>query len=170
LYIERLLSARGSVSTEDSANYALESEIRIQKERVNVDFVKLVLEGDTTQDVIMRSGDRIVVPAIRKSIYVFGQVVTPGQLSHVPGESYDYYVRLAGGFTDNARQGDVMIIKRATRQWLDPSETKIEEGDYVWVPKHPERSFGYYMNILGQTASIVGVAVSVVLLTIQLNK
>jgi polysaccharide export outer membrane protein len=170
LYIERLLSARGSVSPEDSANYALESELRILKERVTVDFAKLFLRGDSSQDVVVRPYDRIVVPTVRKSIFVFGQVVSPGNVTFVPGESFDSYVGLAGGFTDKAREGDVMIIKRTTRQWLDPSETEIEEGDYVWVPKEPERSFGYYMSIIGQTASVVSVAVSVVLLTIQLGK
>ena len=63
-----------------------------------------------------------------------------------------------------------MIIKRATRQWLSPKETKIEEGDYVWVPKEPQRTFAYYMNIFNQTAAVITAAVSLVLLAIQLGK
>jgi hypothetical protein len=81
-----------------------------------------------------------------------------------------YYVEKAGGLTDNARGGDIMIIKRANRQWLAPGETTIEEGDHVWVPKELQRSFAYYMNIIGQTASVIGVAVSLGLLVNQLTK
>jgi len=170
LEMERLLSLRGDVSPEDSAYYVLETELRIRKERVTVDFERLVLRGDTTQDVYLRTEDRIYVPSTVRTVYVFGQVVTPGNIPFVPGADASYYVGKAGGETDNARLGDLMIIKRSTRQWLAPDETTIEAGDQVWVPKEPERSFAWYMNIFGQTASVISVAVSVVLLVVQLNK
>ena len=94
----------------------------------------------------------------------------PGNVPFVLGAGYKQYIEKAGGYTDNARTGSVMIIKRVTRQWLSPSDTEIEEGDCIWIPKVPERSSIYYWNIIGQMASIVSVAVSIVLLTIQLNK
>jgi hypothetical protein len=158
------------VSPDDSAYYLLETNLRIRKEIVNVDFEKLFVRNDSTQDVLLRNDDYIVVPSTRKTIYVFGQVVTPGHVGYVNGENVEYYIRKAGGFTERARSGDVKIVKAKTRQWLSPDETRVEEGDYVWVPKEPERPFSYYMNILGQTASIVSVAVSIVLLVIQVNK
>jgi protein involved in polysaccharide export with SLBB domain len=110
------------------------------------------------------------VPSLQRTIYVFGQVVNPGNVPFVTGMDFEYYVRKCGDYTDNARTGDVMIIKKATRQWLAPSETKIEEGDYVWVPKKIKRSFGYYMNIFSQTAAVITAAVSIALLAIQLRK
>ena len=88
----------------------------------------------------------------------------------VAGQDADTYIRLAGGFTPWARSGDVVVIKRVTHQWMKPGDTTIEEGDQVWVPKVVEHSFAWYMNIIGQTASIVSVAVTVVLLVIQLRK
>jgi protein involved in polysaccharide export with SLBB domain len=170
LYLERLMSMRGGITPEDSAYYLLESELRLQHEAVEVDFEKLLVQHDTTQDVLLRSNDRILIPDIRKTIYVFGQVASPGNVPFVDGQEYKYYIKEAGGFTDKARTGDVMVIKRATRQWLSPKETKIEEGDYVWVPKEPERSFAYYMNIFSQTAAVITAAVSIALLAIQLKK
>jgi protein involved in polysaccharide export with SLBB domain len=170
LEIERLLSMRGSITPEDSAYYLLETELRTKREVVNVDFKKLFIGKDTLEDVYLRNGDYIVVPSVLRTIYVFGQVVNPGNIPFVAGMDYKYYIQKCDGYTVKARTGDVMIIKRATRQWLSPDETKIEEGDYVWVPKEPERSFAYYMNIIGQTASVLSVAVSIVLLVIQTNK
>ncbi len=76
----------------------------------------------------------------------------PGNITFVEGESVDYYVKKAGGFTDHSRSGDIMIIKRGTRQWMTPSETKIEEGDYIWVPKEPDRPFSYYMTMIGSSS------------------
>ena len=110
------------------------------------------------------------MPRLKRTVYVFGQVVTPGHLPLVPGQDAQYYVDRAGGFTERALTGDLKIVKAKTRQWLSPEETTIEDGDYVWVPKEHEYSFGYYMSIIGQTAAIVSAAVSIVLLVVQINK
>ena len=168
--LERLVSLRGGATPEDSAYYLLETELRLKKEIVNVDFDRLFLHQDSTQDVIVQSEDYVIVPSRKKTIYVFGQVVTAGHVPFLVGERVDYYVRKAGGLTERARSGDLKIIKAKTRQWLSPNETTIEEGDYVWVPKELERSLGYYMNIIGQTAAIVSAAVSIVLLVIQIKE
>lgn len=170
LETERLLSIRGGALQEDSTYFLLETDLRLRQEIVNVDFEKLFIAGDSTQDVILRDEDVIRVPSRKRTVYVFGQVVISGHVPYVPGESVSYYIRKAGGLTERARSGEIKIIKARTRQWLSPDETVIEEGDYVWVPKVPERPFSYYMSIIGQTASVVSVAVSVVLLVLQLSR
>ena len=167
---ERLLSYRGGVQSEDSADYYLETEVRLRKEIVNVDFEKLFLEGDTTQDVILHSEDVIIVPSVKKTVYVFGQVISPGYIPYIPGEGVFYYIKKAGGFTERARDGDMKIIKSKTKQWLDPDETQIEDGDYVWVPKDPERPFAYYMTIASQAASVLSVVIGIAVVIIQVTK
>lgn len=169
IQLERLMSLRGGASSEDSAYYLLETDLRLRKEIVNVDFHKLFVHGDSTQDVIVQTEDYIYIPSRRNTIYVFGQVVTPGNVPYVEGKGFEYYVRKAGGFTDRARSGDLKIVKAKTRQWLAPKETTIEEGDYVWVPKDPERPFAYYMNIYAQFAAIIGTAATVALLVNSLK-
>jgi polysaccharide biosynthesis/export protein len=170
LPFERALNYRGSAMIEDSINYRIESELRMVHEAVSVNFVDLFLKNDTSQDVSLQTGDWIRIPSMRKTVYVFGQVAIPGNVRFLQGEKYKYYINQAGGYTDNARSGGVMIIKRATRQWVSPGDTKIEEGDCIWIPKVPERPSTYYWTIIGQMASVISVAVSIVLLTIQLNK
>jgi polysaccharide export outer membrane protein len=168
--LERLESLRGGVPPDDSAYYYLETNLRIKKEVVNVDFVKLFRDRDSTLDVFLRDGDVVVVPSIKKTVYVFGQVVNPGHVDFVPGQDVEYYIRKAGGVTDRARGGDIKLVKAKTRQWLSPGGLLVEEGDYVWVPKVPERPFGYYLNIVAQSTAIISVAVSLVLLVNQFKK
>jgi protein involved in polysaccharide export with SLBB domain len=168
--LETMESARGGIASEDSADYQLETRLRIRKEIVAVDFERLFVQHDSTQDVSLRSDDYINIPQQKRMVYVFGQVVTNGYIPFIGGEPVEYYVKKAGGLTERARAGDVKIVKSRTRQWLAPEETSIEAGDYIWVPRKSEHSFAYYMNIVGQTASIVSVAVSIVLLVIQINK
>ncbi len=167
---ERLLSLRGGISSQDSTDYNLETDLRIRKEIVNVDFERLFVKGDSSQDVILQSEDFVVVPSLKKTIYVMGQIVSPGHIPFVAGEKTDYYVAKAGGFTENARKGDVKIVKGKTKQWLAPDETVIEDGDYVWVPKNPERSFAYYATIASQAASVLSVVIGIGVLIAQLTK
>ncbi len=168
--IDRIMSMRGSISPDDSASYLLETELRLQKEIINVDFEKLFLQNDQTQDVVLNDGDYIVIPSTKKTIYVFGQIISPGHIPYTKNQTVNYYISKCGGFTEAARKGDVKIIKGKTKQWLDPDETKIEEGDYIWVPKKPERSFAYYTNVLSQTASILSVITGMAFIIIQLTK
>lgn len=168
--IERIMSMRGSVSPDDSASYLIETELRLQKEIVNVDFEKLFNNKDVSQDIILKDGDYIRIPSTKRTIYVFGQVVSPGHIPLVKDASLDYYISKCGGFTDAARKGDVKIIKGKTKQWLDPDETTIEEGDHIWVPKKPERTFAYYTTVLSQTASILSVVTGMAFIIIQLTK
>jgi len=167
---ERALNYRGSAMIEDSINYRIENELRMFHETVSTNFVDLFLKKDTTKDIVLQNGDWIRIPSMRKTVYVFGQVSKPGNVRFLQGEGYKFYINQAGGYTDNARTGDVMIIKHATRQWISPSDTEIEDGDCIWIPKVPDRPASYYWTIIGQMTSVVSVAVSIVLLTIQLNK
>ncbi len=169
LDMEILESIRGGIASEDSTYYQLETQLRVKKELVVVDFDRLFAQNDTTQDVILRSEDYVHVPSQKVTVYVFGQVISNGYIPFVAGEGVAYYVKKAGGYTDRAREGDVRIVKARTRQWLAASETTIEAGDYIWVPRVIERSFGYYMSIVGQTAAIVSVALSIILLTVQIS-
>ncbi len=167
---ERLESARGGVTPEDSAYFFLETNVRLNRELVVVDFTSLFLRNDESKDVYVRDGDQIVIASNQKTIYVFGQVVHPGHVVYVSGKSFDFYVSLAGGYTEYARSGDTRIIKANTKQWLKPDETTIDEGDYVWVPKEPYRPFAYYMQLYGQLFSIIGTVVTLVVLVVQLKK
>ncbi|MGB2869560.1 MAG: SLBB domain-containing protein [Bacteroidota bacterium] len=167
---EQLFSMRGNVVREDTTYGQLEDAIRMEGENVLVDFEKLLMQKDSTQDILLCSEDRIVIPSLQKTVYVYGQVARPSHVPFVSGKSADYYVREAGGYTAFARSGDVVVIKSATRQWLAPGETSIEAGDFVWVPKERDRDPSYYLNIISQGFSILTGTLTVILLYIQVTK
>ncbi len=112
---------------------------------------------------ILNSGDVIIVPAIRKSIYVFGQVAKPGYVPLSEGKDFNYYISEAGGIGELAVEDEIMVIKGGSRYWISPYEQTIilEEGDYIYVPKETLRSFrayaGEYAIYVGMLASIATV-------------
>jgi len=165
--LERLLSSRGYITPVDSAYYNTETSIRLRREVVAVDFEKLFVHGDSTQDVTLHAWDLIRVPARKKTVYVFGQVVSPGHVPYEKGCTYEFYIRKAGGYAERARKGDVKIIKGKTKQWLPVGKTEVEEGDNIWVPMKPHRDFAYYMNLYAQVASALSVIVGIGILIRQ---
>jgi len=168
--LDRMLLQRANITPEDNSYVTVEGDIKVRQENVNVDFERLFAAKDTSQDIILQSEDRIYIPSVRRTVHVFGQVVTPGDVPYVEDENVKYYIKRSGGFTDDAQEGDVAVIKWTTRQWFEPGKTKIEEGDYIWVPPVVRRPASYWLAIIGQTTSIVSVALSIVLLAIQLKK
>jgi protein involved in polysaccharide export with SLBB domain len=161
---ERLESARGGVTPEDSAYFYMETNIRLNRELVVTDFVGLFEKNDKSKDVLLRNGDYISVSSTKKTVYVFGQVVNPGHVLFAKGFDYNHYISQSGGFTEYARKNDVRVIKANTKQWLSPEETTIDDGDYVWVPKDPYRPFSYYIDLYSKVFGIVGTVVSLFVL------
>lgn len=167
---EQLLSSRNNLGLTDTAYYLTETALRLKGELVAVDFHRLFVEGDSTQDVTLRPFDRIYVPRKTSSVYVFGQVLSPGHVEFVEGMDYTYYIAKAAGYTTDANKSEVKIIKGGTRLWFEPKETKIEDGDFVWVPKERRYPFAYHLNMYAQVAGIIGTVATVALLINNLTK
>ncbi|MGQ9853100.1 MAG: SLBB domain-containing protein [Candidatus Oleimicrobiaceae bacterium] len=168
--LERLLSSRGYITPVDSAYYNTETNIRLRREVVAVDFERLFVRGDSAQDITLHEWDLIKVPARKKTVYIFGQVVSPGHVPYEKGRPYEFYIQKAGGYAERARKGDVRIIKGKTKQWLEVGRTEVEAGDSIWVPMKPHRNFAYYMNLYGQVASALSVIVGIGVLIMQATR
>lgn len=107
-----------------------------------IDFVRLFRQGDTTLDITLEPGDRIVVPKRKNFVKVVGRVTRPGNVTFHPGADAEYYIREAGGFTWDARKGRVRVINGLTGQKLKKNDVKtINPGDTVWVPERPQRDY-----------------------------
>jgi len=149
------LLRRGLSTAEDTTYFNTEQLLKSRNEMTSVDFVELFEKKDKSKDVKLRDGDKIIVPRKKNAVYVFGEVKNPGYVQFAAGKTYSDYIATAGGFTDNAQTGDIKIVKAGSKQWLDPSDTEIQEGDYVWVPKKPYRTTSYYLTAYSQAFAIL---------------
>lgn len=70
-----------------------------------------ILAGQTNQDVILEDGDSLVIPSIRQSVTVIGEVLYP--TSHVYQLSYDSdtYLEMSGGPSARADVGRAFVIR-----------------------------------------------------------
>lgn len=162
-----------NVIQEDSIYFNLENQLRILTEGSSLDFKKIKDPNSDIANYIMEDGDIIIVPTIQNSVYVFGQVLRPGYVTYIEEKDYEYYIKEAGGMGELAEEDEAMIIKGGSRAWISPESdsVKIEEGDYIYVPKESLRStrsyileYAVYLSVL---ASIAAILLSVVTIANQ---
>lgn len=170
IQLEEMRSMRTTwLVPEDSLYYFTETALRLRGEAVSVDFHRLFVAGDTTADVTLRIYDKLTIPRLTGSVYVFGQVLQPGHIPFVAGKGYRYYIDEAKGYSDDSRPGDVRIIKAGTKIWLSPGETEVEDGDMIWVPKDYHYPFAYFLTAAAQIAAIVGSVATIIILAITVR-
>ena len=123
-----------------------------------VDFSKLMVDGDKSEDVLLKDGDVIHVPKEPDVIYVSGRVSEPGGVLFTPGANFGYYIKKAGGYTWDADKGRTKIIK-VTGEIKHIDEIKeFDPGDRIFVPREKDRDWWkiFYDSVivLGQLAAV----------------
>lgn len=165
------LSRMSSVVPEDTAYFKLETKLKTMSEHSAIDFTQLSDSGSEASKYIVKDNDLIIIPAIDNTVYMFGQVPSQGHIPIVPGKDYQYYIQKAGGFGEFAQQGDVMVIKGYSHEWISADKNPVVEGgDYIYVPRKPARSFNSYVSQVAEYLGIVASVATVILLLYQFKK
>lgn len=139
----------------DKEKLNFEEDVLGRRNRVVVDFEKLFVNNDESQNIILQDKDVVYINDDKKSVYVYGQVQNEGYVPYVKGKDYSYYIEKAGGYSLAADEGNTRVIKFNTRGWYKPGETEIYSGDFVYVPKKLGKPFSETMVIISQIASVI---------------
>ncbi|MDQ7815406.1 MAG: SLBB domain-containing protein [Melioribacteraceae bacterium] len=162
-----------NLTEDDTLFFNIDNQLRVLRSESLVDFTKI---GDSTSSeskFIIKEGDVILVPEKFDYVYVFGQVAKTGFVKYNPGKDFKYYLEMAGGTTEQARNGDeTVVIKGKERNWISEQKEKLklEPGDYIYVPKEIPRTTWFYIARTGAVAGIVGSIATILLLIAQFGK
>jgi len=105
----QLLAQLGSLQNVDLNN----SFILRNGQKLNVDFYKLAVKGDISQDIQLRPNDEIFLPDnFEKRIMVMGAVRTPSAVPYREGMTTLDAILSAGGFTEFANPNDVLVARK----------------------------------------------------------
>jgi polysaccharide export outer membrane protein len=116
--------------------------------RIPVDFTKLLQKGDLDQNVKLEVGDSVVVP-VADSVYVHGEVKTPGAYKSTGDLTVLKAISQAGGVTPLAATGRVEILRSQSekkeqikvdldKMMRSPGENpdvRLKPNDIVFVPQ-----------------------------------
>jgi protein involved in polysaccharide export with SLBB domain len=167
---ERLKTIPRGDMTDDEYDY-LKQKSRQTKGLMVVDFEKLFIDDDLSENMILKRGDEIFVPEEKKFVTLVGQVKNPGNIVYKLGYTIEEYIDLAGGFSWRALEHDIRIIKANTGEWIDYDEVdKLEPGDVIWVPEDPPNPrfwdvFQRSLNIVGQVATVIAATAAIIIAT-----
>ena len=119
-------------------------------QRLPVDFEKLFLHGDLSQNIALEPGDYLNFPAAASgSIHVLGAVRTPGAVPYEGDTSVLSAIATRGGFTVGAWKKHVMVVRNSGER---PEAFKIDAlgalagttpnfalqpGDIVYISNRP---------------------------------
>ncbi|MEO1393945.1 MAG: polysaccharide biosynthesis/export family protein [Cyanobacteria bacterium J06634_5] len=122
----------------------------------NIDLWELIQSGDLSQDVALRDGDTVVVPEASSvnaaeatriasanfspdtiTVYLVGEVESPGALQLQPNIPLNQALLAAGGFTNRAVEGAVELVRLSPDGTVSKSEVEIDFGQDVNSQRNP---------------------------------
>lgn len=118
------------------------------------DVLRFEMLGEREGNPFVTDGDLVYVPVKLEEASVYGQVALPGRYEIVEGESIGDFIRIAGGFADNAVLDSVEVQRflpedpsRTFRFFVDfrrgadapeDAELHIQSGDEIFVRGIPQ--------------------------------
>jgi polysaccharide export outer membrane protein len=103
--------------------------------------------ANSPNDVVLRTGDELIVPKFEQEVTVIGEVQDPTSHLYNPDLSRDGYIGLSGGFTAQADRKRIYVVRadgsvvasEGSRWFSRGSNVQIEPGDTIVVPINAEQ-------------------------------
>lgn len=89
-------------------------------------------------DIVLREGDRIIVPEYSGTVKISGDVMYPNTVAFRDGENLKYYIDQAGGWGNNAKKSQTYIIYMNGTIAKASRKNKPMPGCEIVVPSKPE--------------------------------
>ncbi len=134
---------------------------------VGIYLDKALANPGCEEDIVLREGDRLVVPEYISTVKISGNVMYPNTVSYKPGKSYRWYVNQAGGFGNHARKHKTWIIYPNGTMAQVGHGAKVEPGCEIVVPMKPKPEQGLVQQWIGIGQSLVSMSA---LLTIMIKQ
>ncbi len=109
-------------------------------------------------DIVLRDGDRIIVPEYNGTVKISGNVQFPNTVAYTEGKGYKWYVNKAGGFGNRAKKSKSFIIYQNGTMAQVGRGTKVEPGCEIVVPTKAPKNMAAITQWLSIGSSITGLA------------
>ena len=101
---------------------------------VGINLDKAIENPGSDYDIVLREGDRLVVPEYNGTVKINGNVMYPNTVAYSPGKPYKWYVNQAGGFGMRAKKSRTYILYQNGTVTRAKGSSKIEPGCEIIVP------------------------------------
>ena len=138
---------------------------------LGIDLAKAVAEPGCADDIILKDGDRIIVPEFLSTVRIQGDVMYPNTVLYQPNKGMSYYIDAAGGYGSRAKRSKVYIIyMNGNVSKGSKMNAKIEPGCEIVVPTKRDRRQMSTSEILSMGTSGASLATMVATIVSLLSK
>lgn len=148
-----LQSSQGGDASQGAQALAIGQQLLAQLQttepvgRLVIDLPQLLAaQAGDGLDVVLRDGDRLLVPKLSQEVTVLGEVQSANSHFYRDGVGRDEYISLSGGLTARADKGRIYVVRanggvvaNESSGWFRRGSTDIRPGDTVVVPLEADR-------------------------------
>lgn len=106
---------------------------------VGLELEKALENPGGEHDLLLRNGDKIIVPQYTETVKINGEVMYPNTVGYVKGKKAKYYIKQAGGYGQRAKKRHTIIIYMNGKVAKAKSGAKVLPGSEIVVPSKPKR-------------------------------
>lgn len=126
---------------------------------VGIELDKALAAPGSDADLILREGDRIIIPQYNGTVKINGAVMYPNTVSYREGKNVAYYIDQAGGFSSDAKKSRTYILYMNGTLAKVGHNAKVRPGCEIIVPSksRAKMSLAELMTIGSSTSSMAAV-------------
>ena len=124
---------------------------------VGIHLDKALANPGGDDDIVLRDGDRLIVPEYNGTVKISGNVLYPNTVAFNDGKGYKHYINQAGGFGPRAKKSKTYIVYQ-NGTVSKATKGKIEPGCELIVPTKPERNASNVMQWISLGTSFASLA------------
>ena len=125
---------------------------------VGIELDKAIAEPGGDADIVLREGDRLIIPESNGTVKISGDVMYPNTVAYEKGKRASYYIDQAGGWGDRAKKSNTYIIYMNGTVAKVGHNAKIMPGCEIVVPSKPKKDARTLAQILTIGTSVASLA------------
>ncbi|MCM1107557.1 MAG: SLBB domain-containing protein [Clostridium sp.] len=106
---------------------------------VGIELEKAMANPGGDYDVVLRDGDRLVVPGMQNTVKINGAVMFPNTVAYKNGAKLSYYINQAGGYNSKAKRRHAFVVNINGTVARASKVKDIQPGSEIIVPNKEER-------------------------------
>lgn len=160
-----------NVESEDVGVDKLKEFSKSNVTSIGINLEKIMQNPGADSDLILLEGDELVIPEIKETVQVSGEVLVPSLVKYRKEYRLKDYVNSSGGFTDAAKKSKIFVrysngqIKTVSRFLFFTFYPKLAPGADVFIPTKVAKEKMSTQEVLGITSSIATLALIIRSLT-----
>lgn len=125
---------------------------------VGIELDKAIAEPGGDADIVLREGDRLIIPEYNGTVKISGDVMYPNTVAYEKGKRASYYIDQAGGWGDRAKKSNTYIIYMNGTVAKVGHNARIMPGCEIVVPSKPKKDARTLAQILTIGTSVASLA------------